>query len=304
MSASVRIVEVGPRDGFQPVGPFIPTETKFRFVAALYEAGLTDIEIGSFASAKAVPQLADTPTLLDLAKGLPGLTSRVLVPTLGCGLKALAAGADFLVFVLSVSPAHNRSNVRRAPEESAEDYRQLAAAVPPGTRLRLNLATAFDCPFEGRVDPGAVRALLEPLIAAFPQAEIGLCDTTGRADPAQVGALFAMVRHEFGDDLAWAFHGHDTYGLGTANVFAAYQQGVRIFDAAFAGLGGCPYAPGATGNVATEDVVYLFERMGVPNGCDLARLAAVAEEGARLPGAQPGGRVRAALAGRCERSLA
>ena len=299
MNSGVRIVEVGPRDGFQPIASFIPTETKFRLVAALHAAGLTDIEIGSFASAQAVPQLADTPALLDLAKGLSGLTPRVLVPTLGYGMKALAAGADFLAFVLSVSESHNRSNVRRSPSDSAEEYLRLAEAVPPGTRLRLNLATAFDCPFEGRTEPGAVYALLERLIGAFPQAEIGLCDTTGRADPRHVASLFDTVRREFGEELAWVFHGHDTYGLGAANVFAAYEHGVRIFDAAFAGLGGCPYAPGATGNVATEDVVFLFEQMGVATSCDLGRLAAVAEDGAALPGAQPGGRVRTALAARC-----
>ena len=303
MSAAVTIVEVGPRDGFQPIGPFIPTERKFRFLQQLSACGLQDVEIGSFVSEKAVPQLADTPALLALTRGIPGLHPRVLVPTLGQGRKALAAGAPCLAFVLSVSEAHNRSNVRRAPEDSVKEYRDLAVSLPGNADMRLNLATAFDCPFEGRVAADAVLRLLEPLIAALPRAEICLCDTTGRADPAQVAGLFGVAIATFGRERRWAFHGHDTYGLGAANVFAAFGQGVRVFDAAVAGLGGCPFAPGATGNVATEDLVYMFEKMGVSTGCDLDGLVALASEAEAIPGAQPGGRVRHALAARCTLNL-
>lgn len=303
MSVPVTLVEVGPRDGFQPIGPFIPTERKLHFLQQLAACGLLDIEIGSFVSAGAVPQLADTPELLTLARAIPGLRPRVLVPTLGQGRKALAVGAPCLAFVLSVSEAHNRSNVRRAPEASVAEYRELAAGMPEGVDMRLNLATAFDCPFEGRVAAEAVLRLLEPLIAALPRAEICLCDTTGRADPAQVADLFAAAKAAFGPGLRWAFHGHDTYGLGAANVYAAFGQGVRVFDAALAGLGGCPFAPGATGNVATEDLVYMFERMGIPTGCDLEALVTLAREAEAIPGAQPGGRVRQALATRCALNL-
>lgn len=298
MNTSVTLVEVGPRDGFQSVGPFIPTEKKLHFLTQLDACGLHDIEIGSFVSQKALPQLADTPTLLELARDIPRLRPRVLVPTLQQGRSALAADAPCLAFVLSVSEAHNRSNVRRTPEASASEYVELATSLPDDKEMRLNIGTAFDCPFEGRVQVDDVVRLLEPLISALPRAEFCLCDTTGRADPKQVSDLFKAVGESFGRELRWAFHAHDTYGLGAANVYAAFLQGVRVFDASIAGLGGCPFAPGATGNVATEDLIYMFEKMGVSTGCDLDRMVALAGEAALLPGAQSGGRARQAITAR------
>lgn len=291
----IEIVEVGPRDGIQGIGPFIPTALKIDYLERLVAAGLGRIEIGSFVSPAAVPQLRDTPELLAAAVAMPGLDPQVLVPSERRGRDALAAGARHLAFVLSVSEAHNRSNVRRAPAESAAEYEGLTAALPPGTALRLNLATAFDCPFEGRVAETDVLSLLDRLVPVRPDAELCLCDTTGRADPEHVGGLFAAAMGRF-PGATFAFHAHDTYGLGTANVHAAYARGVRIFDASFAGLGGCPFAPGATGNVATEDLAWMFARMGVATGIDLDRLVAIARDGAALPGALPGGRVRDALA--------
>ena len=304
MNDTVQIVEVGPRDGFQPIGPFIPTQRKLHFLRELVICGLRDVEIGSFVSAKAVPQLADTPALLAASKAMAGLRPRVLVPTVGQGMRAIAAGAPCIAFVLSVSEAHNRSNVRRAPLQSVAEYRELAAALPSGTDMRLNLATAFDCPFEGRVAIAATMDVLAATVGISPGAEICLCDTTGRADPRHVGALFREAMAQFGAGLRWAFHGHDTYGLGLANVVAALGQGVRIFDASLGGLGGCPFAPGATGNVATEDLVYLFERMGIATGCDHERLVSLACEAEAIPGAQPGGRVRQVLAARSACNLA
>ena len=161
--------------------------------------------------------------------------------------------------------------------------------------MRLNLATAFDCPHVGRISTDEVLALLEPLVAATTDVEIALCDTTGRADPVQVGNLFALAREVFPEVRGWAFHGHDTYGLGTANVLAAWGAGIRVFDASVAGLGGCPFAPGATGNVATEDLIWMFDHMEVGTGVDLDLLVRAADEVVRLPGAQVGGRVRQAL---------
>jgi hydroxymethylglutaryl-CoA lyase len=295
----VEIVEVGPRDGFQAIGPFIPTETKIRFLERLVAAGVRRVEIGSFVSAKAVPQLRDTADVLAGAARLPGLSAQVLVPSERRGREAVAAGAKQLVFVVSVTEAHNRNNVQRHPLESVAEYERLLAAIPEDVTLRLNLATAFDCPFTGRVPEEAALVLLDRLVPLRPEAEIGLCDTTGRADPDHVGSLVAACRARFPEVAAWAMHAHDTYGLGLANVHAAYRQGVRVFDASFGGLGGCPFAPGATGNVATEDVVWMFERMGVATGIDLEALLAVAGEAATLPGGQPGGRVRAALSARC-----
>lgn len=297
--SAVEIVEVGPRDGFQGIGPFIPTETKIGFLERLAAAGVRRIEIGSFVSAKAVPQLRDTPEVLAAARRLPGIRAQVLVPSERRGREAVEAGAEALVFVLSVSEAHNRSNVQRHPLESAAEYERLLAAIPREVAIRLDVATSFDCPFSGRVPENAVLAVLDRLVPLRPDAEICLCDTTGRADPAHVESLVGRCRERFPEVGAWALHPHDTYGLGLANVHAAYRQGVRVFDASFGGLGGCPFAPGATGNVATEDVVWMFQRMDVPTGISLEALIPVAQDAAALPGGQAGGRVRDALSSRC-----
>jgi hydroxymethylglutaryl-CoA lyase len=280
----VEIVEVGPRDGYQGIGPFIPTETKIALLERLMEAGLRRIEIGSFVSPKALPQMRDTNEILAACRQWPELKAQVLVPNEKWGREAISAGAKQLVFVLSVSESHNRNNVRRTSTESAEEYGRLLRAIPPDVEIRLDLATSFDCPFEGRIGIERAMALLDRLIDLKPDAEICPCDTTGRADPAQVGDFFETALQRFPEIKAWALHAHDTYGLGLANVHAAYRKGVRIFDASFAGLGGCPFAPGATGNVATEDLVWMFERMGVPTGIDIAALLPVAQDGAKIPG--------------------
>jgi hydroxymethylglutaryl-CoA lyase len=292
---SVEIVEVGPRDGYQGIGPFIPTATKIAFLERLAATGLWRIEIGSFVSATALPQLSDTAEVLGACAGIAGIRPQVLVPNEKHGRAALAAGSTFLAFVLSVSEAHNRSNVRRHPLESVEEYRRLIAALPDGIAVRLNLATSFDCPFDGRVAEADVLALLEKLVPIRPDAEICLCDTTGRASPDHVERLVAACHARFPQARRWALHAHDTYGLGLANVYAAWKQGIRVFDASFGGLGGCPFAPGATGNVATEDLAWMFRRMGVATGIDLDALVPVACDGAAIPGGLPGGRVRHAL---------
>jgi hydroxymethylglutaryl-CoA lyase len=294
-NAAVEIVEVGPRDGYQGIGPFIPTDMKIRFLQRLVAAGLRRIEIGSFVSGSAVPQLRDTAEVLAACRDLPAFEPQVLVPSERRGRAAVDAGARRLVFVLSVSEAHNRNNVRRHPLESAEEYRRLLAAVPTEIDIRLDIATAFDCPFEGRVPEEQTLALLDRLIPMRPNAEMCLCDTTGRAAPDHVENLLYSCMHRFPAVERWALHAHDTYGLGLANVHAAFRQGVRVFDASFGGLGGCPFAPGATGNVATEDLVWMFERMQVATGIDLNALVPLACEAAALPGALPGGRVRDAL---------
>ena len=294
-NGSVEIVEVGPRDGFQGIGPFIPTETKIDMLKRLNAAGLHRIEIGSFVSATALPQMRDTPELLAASENIPGIQPQVLEPREKRGKDAVKAGAPQLVYVLSVSEPHNRNNVRRHPLESAEEYERLLAAIPSTVAIRLDVATAFDCPFAGRVAEKDTLAILDRLIPAKPDAEICLCDTTGRADPAHVESLFSTAMKRFPQAKAWALHAHDTYGLGLANIHSAYRQGVRVFDASFGGLGGCPFAPGATGNVATEDVVWMFERMGIKTGVDLSALVPIARDGAAIPGGTPGGRVRDAM---------
>jgi hydroxymethylglutaryl-CoA lyase len=294
-AGSVTLVEVGPRDGYQGIKPFIPTQDKIAFLKRLVGAGLKRVEIGSFVSASALPQLADTAEILAASREIPDLWPQVLAPNEKYGRAAIAAGSRFLAFVLSVSEAHNRSNVRRSPLESAEEYRRLLLALPDNVDMRLNIATAFDCPFDGRVAEADTIALLDHLVPLRWNAEICLCDTTGRASPDQIDRLFAACTERFPQVSRWAFHAHDTYGLGLANVYSAWRRNVRVFDASFAGLGGCPFAPGATGNIATEDVVWMFQRMGVETGVDLDALLPVSRDGAAIRGGLPGGRVRHAL---------
>ena len=293
----VTLIEVAPRDGFQPIGPFIPTDEKVAFVEAAHAAGLRRIEIGSFVNPAAVPQLRDTAEVLARTRGLPGLDPQVLVPNARGVALALAAGAQHLVYVISASDAHNRSNVRRDTDTSIREYGEVVRDLPAETRLRLNLATAFDCPFDGRMDEAFVLDRLGRMLDHRADVEVGLCDTTGRADPDHVASLAGACLRRWGGRTRFVFHGHDTYGLGLANIAAAWRAGITGFDTAFAGLGGCPFAPGATGNTATEDAAWMFRRMGVDTGIDLHALVAVAVRAAALPGASPGGRVRAAMAG-------
>ncbi|RJF90271.1 hydroxymethylglutaryl-CoA lyase [Sphingomonas cavernae] len=290
----VTMIEVGPRDGFQPIVPFIPTARKIEIIENLYAAGVRRMEAAAFVSPSAVPQMADAPEILAAAAALPGLDAQVLVPTARQADRAIAAGARHLVFVVSVSETHNRNNVRRSPAESVEEYVRLVEHLPGA--IRLNVATAFDCPFEGRVSADAVFDLLDRLVPLAPSAEIALCDTTGRATPGQVMRLFGEAAARYPGGPSWVFHGHDTYGVGAANAFAAYQANVRAFDASVGGLGGCPFAPGATGNVATEDLVWMFENMGIATGIMLDRLVETAHDVTTIVGGQTGGRVRRALA--------
>ena len=291
------LIEVAPRDGFQPIGPFIPTTEKVGFVRDALAAGLHRIEIGSFVNPKAVPQLRDTGDVLRETADLPGLDPQILVPNARGVELALKAGVKHLVYVISASDSHNRSNVRRDTDVSIAEYGAVVRGLPAGTKLRLNLATAFDCPFDGRMAEDFVLERLGRMLEHRADVEVGLCDTTGRADPAHVASLSAACLRRWADaGTRVVFHGHDTYGLGLANIAAAWNVGINGFDTAFAGLGGCPFAPGATGNTATEDAAWMFRRMGVETGIDLDALVLLALRAAALPGAQPGGRVRAALA--------
>ena len=289
------LIEVAPRDGFQPIGPFIPTDDKVAFVEAAHAAGLARIEIGSFVNPKAIPQLRDTAEVLARTAHLPGLDAQVLVPNARGVELALQAGARHLVYVISASDTHNAANVRRDTATSTREYGEVVRALPPGIRLRLNLATSFDCPFDGRMAEAVVLDRLAHMLEHRADVEVGLCDTTGRADPDHVASLAAACLRRWGDSTRFVFHGHDTYGLGLANAAAAWRAGITGFDAAFGGLGGCPFAPGATGNTATEDLAWMFRRMGVETGVDLDALVALAGRAATLPGASPGGRVRVAM---------
>jgi hydroxymethylglutaryl-CoA lyase len=286
------ICEVAPRDGFQSIVAPLPTKEKIAIIRDLIDAGCTRIEIGSFVSPKAVPQMADTGRIAAETGGAPARMA-ALIPNPRGAEAALAAGIDDLVYVFSVSEAHNRNNVRRSVAESIQGLRDVASILPPGTRFRVDLSTCFDCPFDGPVALPAVLDAVRSAALILPQAEIALCDTTGRANPFEVQARFraAMALPETAGN-GWAFHGHDTYGQGVANALAAWAAGVRVFDTAAAGLGGCPFAPGATGNTATEDLVFAFNEGGLETGIDMRRLLAAADRIAALPGGVTGSHLR------------
>jgi hydroxymethylglutaryl-CoA lyase len=289
---AVTLVEVAPRDGFQAIRQPISTSTKIDAVRALAAAGLSRIEIGAFVSPKAIPQMADIGDVWAAVRDGARFRASVLVPNAKGAQLALAAGFTEIVYVLSVSEAHNQSNVGRSVKASLHELREVAGRLNdiPGSFLRVNLATCFDCPFEGTITADRVLRLVERIALLRPQIAFGICDTTGRANPAQVQELFAALTPWLsGSQQALAFHGHDTFGLGVANALYAYQAGVRVFDAAASGLGGCPFAPGASGNTATEDLVFTFENMDIGTGVDLGALLDAAELVGAVDPASSGG---------------
>jgi hydroxymethylglutaryl-CoA lyase len=272
----VSIREVGLRDGLQSLAQTMPTAHKLEWLRSSYDAGLREIEVGSFVPPKLLPQLADTAELVAFAKSLPGLTVSVLVPNLKGAERAIEAGADLMLLPLSASRAHSLANLRKTPDDVIDEIkriRDLRDARASTCVIEVGISTAFGCTIQGRVEPDEVLRLLDRALAAGAE-QVGLADTVGYADPLQVGTLFAKAFAVAGERLTCG-HFHDTRGLGLANVFAAWQQGVARFDACLGGLGGCPHAPGASGNVATEDVAYLFGSMGVATNLDFDRLIAL-----------------------------
>ncbi|MCX7371422.1 MAG: hydroxymethylglutaryl-CoA lyase [Alphaproteobacteria bacterium] len=292
----IQLSEVSPRDGLQPVREFVPTETKIELVRRAHAAGLRRMEVGSFVSPKAIPQMADTAAVLAAARELPGLECTVLVPNRRGFDAALANGAHRLGFFMSVTDGHSQANLNRSVANALEELSQLVRETPGQTRIRFNLSTCFHCPFEGVVNESAVMRLVHAVAPLREDMEIALCDTTGNAAPDQVWRVMARAVDHYGE--RFAFHGHDTYGMGVANCVAAWEAGCRVIDAAAGGIGGCPYAPGATGNVAMEDVVWTFTRMGVATGTDWVKLLEAADYAAAIPGATPGGRMRGVPAAR------
>lgn len=275
-SPAVTVRDVALRDGLQAIARTVPTEIKRLWLQQAYEAGLRELEVGSFVPARLLPQLADTAELVTFAKTLPGLTASVLVPNLRGAQAAMEAQADWMLLPLSASHAHSLANLRKTPDEVLREIEAIRAArdaAGSACRLEVGLSTAFGCTIQGRVDPAEVLRLVRALVDLGVE-RIGLADTVGYADPAQVAALFTQAFELAGDRLACG-HFHDTRGLGLANVYAAWSVGVRRFDACVGGIGGCPHAPGASGNVATEDVAWLFASMGQPTGLDFERLIAL-----------------------------
>ncbi|MDC6167393.1 hydroxymethylglutaryl-CoA lyase [Paucibacter sp. XJ19-41] len=275
MSSSVLISEVGPRDGLQSIASVMPTAAKRRWLDALHAAGLREIEVGSFVPARLLPQMADVAEVVAHALTLPGLRVLALVPNVRGAEAAITAGAHKISLPISASEAHSLANVRKTPEAMVEELRAVAALRrerAPQMGVEVGLSTAFGCTLAGRVDEDAVLRLALACAEAGAD-EVGLSDTAGMANPAQVRRLFTRLRAELGP-RAGAAHLHNTRGLGLANCLAAFDVGVRTFDASLGGLGGCPYAPGASGNVVTEDLVFMFEAMGVDTGIDIHKLLA------------------------------
>lgn len=274
----VGISEVGPRDGLQSVSAIMPTAAKCAWIDALYAAGLREIEVGSFVPARLLPQMADVAAVVSHALRLSGLTVVALVPNLRGAQAAMAAGVHRITLPVSASHAHSLANVNKTPQQMLTEVQQVVAwrqAHAPQVRIEVGISTAFGCSLQGAVLADDVVRLAAALAAAGVD-EVGLSDTTGMANPAQVKRLFARVRNEIGQRTG-AAHLHNTRGLGLANCLAAFEEGVRTFDSSHAGLGGCPFAPGASGNVVTEDLVYMFEAMGVHTGVDVQRLVQARE---------------------------
>ena len=282
----VLISEVGPRDGLQSVKATMPTADKFRWIDALVAAGLREIEVCSFVPPKLLPQMADAAEVVRHALTHPGVTVMALVPNLRGAEGALRSGVHKLTIPASASEAHSLANVRKTRVAMIEEIRaivRLRDEIAPGVKIEAGLSTAFGCTIQGVVTDDDVVWMAEQVVAAGVD-EAGLSDSTGMANPAQVRRLFNKVRAAIGAKTG-AAHMHNTRGLGLANCLAAYDVGVRTFDSSLGGLGGCPYAPGASGNVVTEDLVFMFEAMGITTGVNLEKLMAAREPlMAGLPG--------------------
>jgi hydroxymethylglutaryl-CoA lyase len=265
----VLICEVGPRDGLQNAHHLMPTEAKKAWITALAAAGLKEIEVGSFVPPKLIPAMADTADIVRHAVRIPGVKVVALAPNLKGFQRAIEAGAHKVTFPVSASRQHSQSNVRMTPEQMVEEVRKCAEWPHRGVEIEGAVSTAFGCTMQGAVPEDDVVRIAAAL-AEFCDA-VALADTVGYANPVQVKRIFRKVKAEIGEKLEGA-HFHNTRGLGLANALAAYEEGVRAFDSSLGGLGGCPFAPGASGNVITEDLVFMFEAMGVRTGVDLDKL--------------------------------
>ncbi|ORE93507.1 putative hydroxymethylglutaryl-CoA lyase [Stappia sp. 22II-S9-Z10] len=290
--STVTLMEVAPRDGFQSIAEPLPTGDKIAAIQLLIDSGVKRMELGSFVSPKAIPQMGDMADIAAHFRGEDRCRMSVLIPNVKGAELALKAGYPDLVFVFSVSESHNRNNVRQSVDQSLGQLADVVAVAGPDAKLRVDLATSFDCPFEGTVPLDAVRRAFARALQIAPNAEFALCDTTGRADPLTVAARFRAVMADAPDVTKWAFHGHDTFGMGVANALYAHATGVDVIECAAAGLGGCPFAPGATGNTATEDLHFAFEQGGIATGIDRAKLLEAADAVAALPGGKVASHLR------------
>lgn len=279
MTQSVTISEVGPRDGLQSVDRVMATEAKKAWIKAEAEAGVTEIEVGSFVPPSLLPQMADTAEIVAYAKTIPNLDVVALIPNLKGAERAIACGVDKMSIPFSMSETHSINNVRKDHPAMLAEIKAIAELVvqqPEGQRphFEVGLSTAFGCTLEGPVPDDQIVRLAEAAMEAG-VAECGLSDTTGYANPAQVTRLVRKVKAAIGADKLNTLHLHNTRGLGLANVMAGLAEGITTFDSSLGGLGGCPFAPGASGNIVTEDLVFMLEAMGIDTGIDLEKLLKV-----------------------------
>ncbi|MGJ7522163.1 hydroxymethylglutaryl-CoA lyase [Variovorax sp. LT1P1] len=287
--ATVR--EVGLRDGLQSIATVLPTARKLEWLRDAVAAGQREIEVGSFVPPRLLPQMADTAEVLAYAKTLPGLVASVLVPNLQGAERALEGDADLMILPLSASHAHSLANLRKTPDEVVAELGRIRAARDASGRKTLiegGVGTAFGCTLQGAVEPAEVLRLMQALLDAGAD-RVSLADTVGYADPLSVSRLFEQALKIAGDRFCCG-HFHDTRGLALANVLAAAQLGVTRFDASLAGIGGCPHAPGASGNASTEDLGFMLGAMGIDTGLDMdALLALRAKVAGWLAGEQTNG---------------
>ncbi len=279
MSAKILISEVGPRDGLQSIRRSLPLPAKQAWIAAEAAAGVREIEVGSFVRPDLLPQLADTAAVVAFARTIPGLAVAVLVPNLHGARKAIEAGVHKLTIPLSASEASSLKNVRRTHPQMLAEIAAIAAAIaalPAAQRpvFEVGLSTAFGCTIEGQVPEAKVQELAEAALRAGAH-ELGLADTVGYAHPAQVRSLVKAVHRSVGTHALNSLHLHNTRGLGLANVIAGLEVGITTFDSSLGGLGGCPFSPGASGNIVTEDLAFMLDAMGLDTGIHLEKLMGV-----------------------------
>jgi len=286
--------EVAPRDGFQIEPEFIPTDTKVALVDAMSECGYAKIEVTSFTSPKAIPMLRDAEAVMGRIRRVPGVEYTVLVPNLRGAERALESRADELNLVMSISETHNLANLRMPREKSLAGLAEVIRVVDRRTPINVSLSTAFGCPMEGEVKQEEVLRWADRF-AALGVRGLTICDTTGMAHPAQVGRMVEALQQRL-SGLQLTLHFHNTRGMGLANVLAAVQGGIDRFDGSLGGLGGCPYAPGASGNISSEDAIHMLDAMGYDTGIDIGKLLALARQMPAIVGHEVSGQV--AKAGR------
>ena len=271
--SNVVIREVGLRDGLQSIKTILPTERKIEWIRGAYQAGQREIEVGSFVPARLLPQLADTAELVAFAKTLPGLVVSGLVPNFRGAERTIDSQADLMLVPLSASHAHSLANLRKTPDEVVAEVAKIRAARDSAgskTLIEGGIGTAFGCTIQGRVEPAEVLRCMQALLDAGAD-RVSIADTVGYAGPSAVRDLFEKARTLAGEQF-WCGHFHDTRGLALANVYAALETGVARFDATLGGIGGCPHAPGASGNASSEDLAFMLQSMGISTGIDIERL--------------------------------